>query len=105
MQRIAVATTGPGDDHDHDNARWRAARLARSADYTAGSFFVTLMLEHASSDSSSAAFREETSSYIASVMKDGRAASSFLSTSGNATRLFQALDRDRVLSGRVWDSN
>lgn len=106
MQRIAVATTGPGDDHDHDhdNARWRAARLARSADYTAGSFFVTLMLEHASSDSSSAAFREETSSYIASVMKDGRAASSFLSTSGNATRLFQALDRDRVLSGRVWDS-
>jgi pimeloyl-ACP methyl ester carboxylesterase len=96
VQRIAVATSAAGGDKAH--------RLARSTDYMAGSFFVTLMLEHASSNASSAAFREETSSYIASVMKDGRAASSFLSTSGNAKRLFQALDRDRVLSERVWES-
>ena len=100
IQRIAVAKTAKEGDH----TRCRSARLARSTDYTAGSFFVTLMLKHASSDASSAAFREETSSYIASVMKDGRAASSFLSTSGNAKRLFQALDRDRVLSERVWES-
>ena len=82
----------------------RALRLSRSMNFTAGSFFVTRMLNHASSPVSSAAFQRATSAYIESVMRDPRAASSFLSTSGNATRLFQALDRSSLLSARVWAS-
>jgi hypothetical protein len=99
IQHIAVS-----NDTDQPMDESKKRRLCRATGYVAGSFFVTLMLKHASSESSSEAFREETSSYIASVMKDSRAASSFLSTSGNATLLFQALDRDKVLSERVWDS-
>lgn len=70
----------------------------------AGSFFTRLMLEHASSGKASLEFREETSDYIACVMKDGDIAASFLSTPGNVERLFLALDDQDDLGERVWDS-
>ena len=67
IQKIAAASCVSSDAADA--ASRSRSRLSRSTEYTAGSFFVTRMLEHASSDASSAAFREETSSYITSVMK------------------------------------
>ncbi len=77
----------------------------------AGSFFITLMLEHASSGEASKEFREETSSYITHVMKDRDVAASFLSTPGNTRRLFEALsipeesiESHAVLGERVWNS-
>ena len=73
----------------------------------AGSFFITLMLEHAASGKASREFREETADYVTSVMKDNDIAAVFLSTPGNVARLFQAMeiqDDKGYLGEQVWNS-
>lgn len=103
VQRIAVSLPSSTEgSHDMLHALTRLL---------AGSFFITLMLEHASSGLASKEFREETSMYITSVMKDRDVAASFLSTPGNTRRLFQALsipeentETNAVLGEQVWES-
>lgn len=103
LQRIAVSASVSEDTPRMNDNIYLFTRVL------AGSFFITLMLEHASSGRASAEFREETSKYITAVMKDRDIAASFLSTSGNTNRLFQALcvpdeNSECHLDERVWNS-
>jgi hypothetical protein len=73
----------------------------------AGSFFITLMLEHAASGKASKEFRKETADYVTSVMKERDIAAVFLSTPGNVARLFQAMeiqDDKGHLGEQMWNS-